>query len=65
MICHHTVVVSHVVGKLSEYCMEIKKKLTASQAKRKIALPNLTAGMEGNLLLSHRGMKANEMERFH
>ena len=61
VICHHTVAVSHVVGKLLEYCMEVKKKLTAFQAKRKIALPKLTAGMESNLPLSHRGMKANEI----
>ena len=61
VICHHTVALSHVVGKLLEYCMEVKKKLIASQAKRKTALPNLTAGMENNLPLSHRGMKANEI----
>ena len=63
VICHHTAAVSHVVGKLLEYCMEVKKKLTASQAKRKTAY--LTAGMENNLHLSHRGKKQTKLERIH
>ena len=31
VICHHTVAVSHVTGKFLEYCIEVKKKLTAPQ----------------------------------
>ncbi len=62
VICHHSLAVSQVNGKLLEYLMEVKRSVTAS-AKQLPQLPNVTAGMNKGLPIELQGMKKNKVSK--
>lgn len=60
-ICHHTLAVAFVVGKLVEYCAAVKKNLTSYNAKKGAQMPNLASAIEQDLPNTLKGMKQNEI----
>ena len=60
-ICHHTLAVAFVVGKLVEYCAAVKKNLTSYNAKKGPQMPNLASAIEQDLPNTLKGMKQNEI----
>ena len=60
LICHHSLAVAQVNGRLLEYVTEVKKSLSKM---RKNPFLNLTAGLEKELPASLRGMKKNEVRK--
>ena len=50
-MCSHTLAVASVLGRVSDFRIEVKKKWIQSSKRRK-TIPNLTAGIETGLLLT-------------
>ena len=61
-MCSHTLAVACVLGRVLDFCIEVKKKWIQSSKRRK-TIPNLTAGIETGLPLTQRGMKKNEVSK--
>ena len=61
-MCSHTLAVACVLGRVLDFCIEVKKNWIES-SKRGKTVPNLTAGIETGLPLTKRGMKKNEVPK--